>query len=72
MAFDPRVHKRRSIRLPTHDYAAGGCYFVTICTYRREALFGVVVGGVMHRNVLGDIVAEEWLALGERYPIVPL
>jgi REP element-mobilizing transposase RayT len=64
--------KRRSIRLPTHDYSTGGCYFVTICAHQREALFGQVVGGEMRCNVLGDIVAEAWHGLAERYGWVVL
>ena len=37
--YDPRKHRRRSIRLPEWDYRTPGAYFVTICTYRRETLF---------------------------------
>jgi hypothetical protein len=33
--YDPARHHRRSIRLPGHDYAGGGLYFVTICAHRR-------------------------------------
>lgn len=37
--YDPRKHHLRSIRLKGWDYRAPGCYFVTICTHRRENLF---------------------------------
>lgn len=61
MTYDPERHHRRSIRLAGRDYAASGAYFVTICTYDRELLFGHVTGGEMHRNTLGNIVAGEWM-----------
>lgn len=60
MPYDPRRHHRRSIRLPEHDYAAGGTYFITICTANRTCLFGNVVDEQMVLNQLGRAVDEEW------------
>jgi REP element-mobilizing transposase RayT len=57
--YDPRRHRRRSIRLPDHDYA-GGVYFVTICTHGRLHLFGDVVDGAMILNAAGETVWAEW------------
>ena len=37
--YDPRKHRRRSIRLSGWDYRSPGYYFVTICTHRRQCLF---------------------------------
>ncbi|MEO0408413.1 MAG: hypothetical protein AAF289_13780 [Cyanobacteria bacterium P01_A01_bin.135] len=54
-------NRRRSIRLPGYDYSASGLYFVTICTYQRQCLFGAVVNGEMRLNDLGQIVAAEWV-----------
>lgn len=51
---------RRSIRLPGYDYSEYGYYFVTICTYNREPIFGEIVGGEMKLNNVGKIVLEEW------------
>jgi REP element-mobilizing transposase RayT len=59
--FDPRVHHRRSIRLKGFDYAQPGAYFVTVCAWRRNALFGRIAGGRARLNALGRIVAEEWV-----------
>jgi putative transposase len=56
MQFDPEKHHRRSIRLPTYDYAGSGVYFVTICTQHREMLFGNVRDNAMAMNELGWIV----------------
>ncbi|MEM6284508.1 MAG: hypothetical protein AAF787_20125 [Chloroflexota bacterium] len=48
--FDVWKHRRRSVRLPDHDYM-DGAYFVTVCAH----------DDVMYRNAFGDVVYEEWL-----------
>ena len=60
MKYDPDKHHRRSIRLPGYDYSQTGAYFVTICAYQRQCLFGDVVDGQMVLNQYGAIVADEW------------
>ena len=60
MAYNPEKHRRRSIRLRDYDYSQPGAYFITICTYDRDCLFGEVVDGVMQLNAYGRIVADEW------------
>ena len=59
---------RRSICLKGYDYRQAGTYFVTLCTYNRECLFGEVVDGEMHLNELGQIVHEEWLRSADIRP----
>ncbi len=54
------IHHRRSIRLRDYDYCSTGAYFVTICAFQRECLFGEVVNGEMQVNPFGEIVREEW------------
>jgi REP element-mobilizing transposase RayT len=61
MGFDPEKHHRRSIRLKDYDYSQEGAYFVTICVYNGEHLFGDIVGEEMRPNPFGRIVQEEWL-----------
>ena len=36
--------KRKNIRLKDFDYSQNGCYFITICTHKRQKLFGEIVG----------------------------
>ncbi|MBW4485540.1 MAG: hypothetical protein KME14_23645 [Tildeniella torsiva UHER 1998/13D] len=43
MKYDPNKHHRRSIRLKGYNYSAVGAYFITICTFQRQCLFGQVV-----------------------------
>lgn len=61
MPYKPDIHHRNSIRLREYDYTRAGGYFVTICTFGRECLFGDVVDGLMRLNEFGKIVHEEWL-----------
>ncbi|MEW5976044.1 MAG: transposase [Acidobacteriota bacterium] len=59
--YDPKVHHRRSIRLPGHDYSQGGAYYITLCTKHRRFLFGAIVDARMILNSAGQIVADEWV-----------
>jgi REP element-mobilizing transposase RayT len=52
---------RRSIRLYGYDYSVAGAYFVTICTHRRECIFGrIPSNGNVTLNRYGRIAFEEW------------
>ena len=61
MKYNPKKHHRRSIRLKGYDYSYPGAYFVTICTYNRECIFGKIIEGEMFLNSFGKIVKKEWL-----------
>jgi len=65
MKYDPNKHHRRSIRLKEYDYSSPGAYFITICTYQRQHLFGDIVDGVMKLNQYGQIIQSCW----QRIPI---
>ncbi len=51
MSYNPETHRRRSIRLRDYDYSRAGAYFVTICAWQRECLFGEIANGDMRPNV---------------------
>ncbi|MCL4250145.1 MAG: transposase [Anaerolineae bacterium] len=72
MPFDPDRHHRRSIRLRGFDYRDGRADFVTLCTLRRQCLFGDVIDGEMVLNALGEIVRDEWLYTAVVRPTVTL
>jgi putative transposase len=59
MDDSPTPH-RRSLRLREYDYGQAGAYFVTVCTHRRECLFGKIGEGIMALNEYGKIVEDEW------------
>lgn len=60
MTYEPDKHHRRSIRLKGYDYSEAGTYFVTVCSWKRDCLFGEISGGVMGLNEYGRIVEDEW------------
>lgn len=72
MVYNPYLHRRRTIRLPSYDYGSAGAYFVTLCTFGRECLFGEVVDGEMNPSPLGLSVGESWRWLAQRFPGVTL
>lgn len=51
---------RKPHRLAGYDYSQAGLYFITLCTQKRESIFGEIAGGEMTLNPYGQIVAEEW------------
>jgi REP element-mobilizing transposase RayT len=67
MAFNPEIHHRRSIRLRDYDYSSAGAYFVTLCAFQRECLFGEMVDGEMRLNDAGRLVTAIWDSLPQRY-----
>jgi len=69
---DQHRHSRRSIRLRGYDYTQVGAYFVTLCTWQRECLFGEVVEGVMRLSPTGRIIEVEWQRLGYHFPHIRL
>ena len=60
MAYDPKIHHRRSIRLKNYDYSQAGMYFVTICTQNHLHLFGEIVAGKMVLNDAGKMIQKIW------------
>ena len=54
-------HHRKSIRLKEYDYSQPGEYFVTICTHKKECIFGAVVDEEMQLSTAGEIIKEEWM-----------
>ena len=60
MKLDLKNNYRKTIRLKDYDYSQAGAYFVTICTYNREYLFGEIVGEKMLMNGFGRIAYDEW------------
>ncbi len=67
MKYDPSIHHRRSIRLPDYDYSQAGVYFVTICTYEKESLFGEIRDRRMELTNYGRLVELEWQRLEQRF-----
>ncbi|PIV22510.1 MAG: hypothetical protein COZ69_14485 [Deltaproteobacteria bacterium CG_4_8_14_3_um_filter_45_9] len=63
---------RKVIRLREYDYSQAGGYFITICTYNREYLFGQVANHQMMLNKTGETVKQWWLKLEDKFINVKL
>ena len=72
MPYDPDKHHRRSIRLKVYDYTQAGAYFVTLCAWQHECLFGEIVDDEMRLNDYGRVLEEEWVRTAEVRPNVDL
>lgn len=70
--MDNIFHHRRSIRLKGVDYTQAGAYFITLCTWQRECLFGEVVKGEMHLNQTGRVVQDAWQQLADQFQQIRL
>ena len=72
MTFNPEIHHRRSIRLPHYDYSRPGAYFVTVCTWNRDPLFGIIIDGEIQLNANGRFVQACWEAIPDHFAYVEL
>jgi putative transposase len=63
---------RRCIRLRGYDYSQPGAYFVTVCTYRKQMLFGEIINERMDLNGFAKIVEACWLSLPDHFDYVIL
>ena len=60
MKYNIERHKRKSLRLQGYDYTKRGAYYVTICTQKRQCLFGTINDGKMVLNHAGEMVQKIW------------
>jgi REP element-mobilizing transposase RayT len=72
MAYDPKKHHRRSIRLRGHNYSGGGAYFITICVQDKQCMLGRVVDSRMTPSECGQVVQHVWDTLPQRFPTLVL
>jgi len=72
MPFDREKHHRRSIRLKGFNYTQGNAFFVTICSYQRECIFGNIFDGLMVLNEQGKCIEKAWLETATKRPNIKL
>jgi len=65
-------NKRRSIRLPEHDYSKQGLYFLTICVKDHLCLLGKIENGDCVLSQVGRIVKKNWMDIPNAFPRVIL
>ncbi len=66
---------RRSIRLKDFDYSSPNWYYITICTHKRECLFGCIVGArrgspIMKLNTYGIIIRNIWQSIPQHHKVI--
>ncbi|MEA2063891.1 MAG: transposase [Gemmatimonadota bacterium] len=70
----PKTLKRErcSPRLQDYDYTTPGVYFITVCTYKHQCVFGKVLDGQVRLNKIGNVVMEHWREIPEHFQNVEL
>lgn len=63
---------RKLPRLKNFDYSADGAYFFTICTTKRENIFGEIREDKMILNNFGRIAEKCWRKIPDHFPNVKL
>ena len=51
--------ERKSLRLKNYDYSSNGLYFITVCAYDKQHVFGKIVNGEVQLSQIGRIAEEE-------------
>lgn len=51
--------ERKSLRMKYYDYSSNGLYFITVCSYDKQHIFGKIVDGKMYLSQIGKIAEEE-------------
>jgi len=58
---------RHSTRLPHHDYSSPGLYFVTVCAYKHQLLFGQIKNNHIILNNIGILIEKYWHQLTKKF-----
>ncbi len=64
--------QRKSPRRKTYDYTAEGIYFVTICTFQRDLIFGEIAQKQIYLSEIGQFVALVWQEIPSHFANVAL
>ncbi|MFH2137726.1 MAG: transposase [Candidatus Omnitrophota bacterium] len=68
-----KEYKTRKLnRLKEYDYSQAGYYYVTICVYVRECLFGNIINNNMELNNAGEMMGKILQKLPEYYPNIDI
>ena len=59
--------RKNTLRLKSYDYSWSGAYFITICSYKKENIFGEIKNGLMYLNNAGKIIQTSWHQIPKNY-----
>jgi hypothetical protein len=68
--MNSKRESRRSLRLNGFNYSEQGAYFVTICTNKRNFVFGDIVERKMNINSFGKLAHQCWNDIPKHFPFV--
>ncbi len=72
MTLFQNQYRVESNRMRGFDYSSVGAYFITICTHKREYLFGEIFDGQMVLNPLGKQIHQCWTDIPQHFPFVTI
>jgi putative transposase len=55
---DPNF-RHRTVRIQGFDYSQPGAYFITICTWQKDLIFGNIAKGTIHLSKVGEFAGKE-------------
>jgi REP element-mobilizing transposase RayT len=59
--------RRRSIRLPEYDYSKEGSYFITICSFNKELIFGKITNENIILSEIGKLVEKYLIEIPDHF-----
>lgn len=65
-------YNRQSIRLRNYDYASAGWYFLTICCFQKQPVFGSIQTQKITLSTVGEVARQEWLLIPKFHPNIKL
>lgn len=63
---------RKNPRLKDYDYTRAGAYFVTICTYQKQKIFGQIKSDVVALNAYGELAEQIWQEMPTHFSAIHL
>ncbi len=72
MTLYKNKYRIESTRLPHHNYAANGWYFVTFCTKDKLWFFGDIVSGNIQFSAIGEMANKFWSEIPKHFQDVYL
>jgi putative transposase len=71
-SYDKSKMHSRSMRLKDYNYSQEGAYFITICAYNRQHIFGDIINEQMNLNRYGETAFSCWQQIPEHFGNVDL
>ena len=63
-----KYFSRKQLRMSEYHYSSIGYYFITICAYRNQRIFGKIRDGEMQLSAIGKIAQRHLSMIAAAYP----